>query len=114
MKRSFRLKKSADFERVRRQGKSFPHPLIVLIALPNDLPLSRYAVVAGKRFGKAVQRNRAKRVIRAVLQNHLSEINPGWDLILIARQPMAEANYMQIHEAILNTLDRAQLTTINK
>jgi ribonuclease P protein component len=109
VKRRFRLTQSADFKRVRRLGKSYPHPLIVLVAMPNDLPCSRFAVVAGRVIGKAVQRNRAKRIIRAVLNSLLSEIKPGWDLILIARRPMENANYWQTQSAIRHLLGRARL-----
>ena len=109
MNRRYRLTKSADFKRVRRLGRSYPHPLIVLIALPNELLYSRIAVVAGRTVGKAVERNRAKRMIRAVLNEWISDILPGWDLIFIARQPLSNASYYKTHEAIRSLLQRAQL-----
>jgi ribonuclease P protein component len=109
VKRRFRLTQSADFKRVRRLGKSYPHPLIVLVAMPNDLTHSRFAVVAGRVTGNAVQRNRAKRIIRAVLNHLLSEIPAGWDLIFIARRPMQTASYWQAQASIRHILGRAQL-----
>lgn len=110
MKRSFRLKKTADFKRVRRLGKAYPHPLIVLIALPNELPFSRIAVVAGRSVGNAVKRNRAKRIMREVLRKLLPEISTGWDLIMIARKPLSTATFSEVQEAIQSVLQRARLT----
>ena len=109
MKRKYRLKRSADFKRVRRLGKSYAHPLIVLIALPNELDQPRFAVAAGRSVGKAVQRNRAKRLIRAALHPLITSITPGWDILLIARQPIINTTFQDIEQSLLNLLHRAHL-----
>ncbi len=109
MKRRFRLTKSNDFQRVRRLGKSYAHPLIVLIALPNEQNCTHWAVVAGKSVGGAVQRNRAKRVLRATSQALLSDVQEGWDFILIARHPLLNATYDQVQSALQILLRRAQV-----
>jgi ribonuclease P protein component len=109
IKRSFRLTRSTDFLRVRQSGKSFAHPLIVLITLPNQLDKPRVGVVAGKAIGKAVQRNRAKRLLRTAIWTHLATILPGWDIVLIARRPMTQANFVQTQAAIAVLLHRAKL-----
>jgi ribonuclease P protein component len=109
VKRSFRLTKSRDFLRVRRDGKSYAHPLIVLIASPNQREGTRVGIIAGKTVGKAVQRNRSKRMIRAVIQDLLPKVAPGWDIILIARKPMADGTYQQTETALEELLLRAKL-----
>lgn len=113
MKRKFRLSKSADYKRVRRYGKSFAHPLIVLIALPNDLHHSQIAVSTSRSLGNAVTRNRAKRRIRACLQLLVDRISPGWDLIFIARRSIILSSYAQLNTAILEILNKAKLISIN-
>ena len=90
-------------------GNSYAHPLIVLIALPNEKERTRFAVVAGRSLGKAVQRNRAKRLLREALRPLLPSIIPGWDVILISRQPMATATFQDIQHALQTLLDRAKL-----
>ncbi len=109
MKRSFRLVRSKDFQRVRQFGKSQAHPLVVLLALPNSLASTRFGVAAGRTVGKAVQRNRAKRLLRAALQPYLDNVVPGWDVVLIARRGMAEATFWQTQAALENLLHRARL-----
>jgi ribonuclease P protein component len=59
--------------------------------------------------GKAVQRNRAKRRLRAALQPYLEKIRPGWELVLIARQPLAGATFHQTQAALRSLLQRAHL-----
>jgi ribonuclease P protein component len=109
VKRKFRLTRSTDFQRVRRLGKSFAHPLVVLIVLPNEKGILRCGIAASKAIGNAVKRNRAKRQIRAVLHPFLDVIQPGWDMIILARRPIVGATTPQIYEAIAGLLRRSRL-----
>lgn len=98
-----------DIKRVRRFGESFAHPLVVLISLPNDTGHSRFAVTAGRSVGNAVDRNRAKRLIRAALQNLLPNIKSGWDFVIIARRPLADSNCQKTQNALKSLLRKAGL-----
>jgi ribonuclease P protein component len=59
--------------------------------------------------GNAVQRNRAKRLVRAAMQNLYQKIVPDYDLVLIARQPLPSATLAQTEKALLTLLSRAGL-----
>jgi ribonuclease P protein component len=107
--RKFRLSRSNDFQRVRRYGKSYAHPLIVLIKLPNELGISRFGVAAGRAVGSAVKRNRAKRQLREALRARMPSILPGWDIVVIARRPIREVTYQQITTALDSLLSRANI-----
>ncbi len=109
MQRSLRLRRTDDFERVRRSGKSYAHPLVVLVVQANEAGGVRVGVVAGRAVGTAVKRNRAKRLLRAAMQSLLSSVNLGWDLILIARAPLLSADMFEVREALLSVLRRAEL-----
>ena len=109
MKRRFRLTKSTDFQRVRRLGKSYAHPLIVLIVLANGETCTRWGVVAGKSVGGAVERNRAKRMLREASRSVLSDVQEAWDLILIARQPLVNADFGDVQSALVQLLNRAHV-----
>lgn len=109
MKRRFRLKRSSDFQRVRQFGKAYTHPLAVLIALPGEQEHSRFAVSAGRSIGTAVERNRAKRLLRESLRTIQREILPGWDIIILARQPIKSASFPETAQAVQALLSRAKL-----
>jgi ribonuclease P protein component len=109
VKRRYRLTRTTDFKRVRFSGKSYSHPLVVLVASRNGLDVSRFAVTTGRSVGKAVQRNRAKRLIRAVFTAYQKSIDSGWDLIFIARVPITEASYLDVQAAIESLLAKAHL-----
>lgn len=87
MKRSLskadRLKKSEEFRRV------FGSPLkqscqgAKLAALSNSLDKTRLGVGLSKKFGNAVERNRAKRQVREIFRLHRYRLQPGFDLVFL-------------------------------
>jgi ribonuclease P protein component len=109
VQRQFRLTRSTDFKRVRRDGKSNAHPLIVLIATENQLSITRVGVAAGKKVGNAVKRNRAKRLMRAAARVLHPQIKSGYDLIIIARKPIIQSKMPHVRDALHNLLQRAQI-----
>ena len=109
VKRRFRLTRSTDFQRVRRLGRSYAHPLLVLITYPNEQGGCRIGIAAGKAVGGAVQRNRAKRLIRASVQTLLLNVKPGWDVVILARKPMIDANFSGTQDALATLFRRAHL-----
>jgi ribonuclease P protein component len=112
VKRKFRLNRSTDFKRVRQDGKSYAHPLIVLIALPNDAGYTRVGVAAGRALGGAVQRNQAKRWLRECMRPFMPRMCPGWDVVFLARRPMAQARFQDVQAAIRSLLERAHLLQV--
>ena len=109
MNRKNRLTNPKDFKRVRRTGKSYAHPFIVLAASPNELTISRFGFTAGRSLGNAVQRNRAKRRLRHLAQEFKTQIAPGWDIVLIARKPCLDAPWPDLQQAFLDLSQRANL-----
>lgn len=109
MHRRYRLRQQADFQRVRREGRSWAHPLAILWACRNDLDHSRFGFSVGRAVGGAVVRNRAKRRLREAVRRDLERIAPGWDLVFVARAPIAEADFEAIALAVRELLGRAGL-----
>jgi ribonuclease P protein component len=111
VQRRFRLTRSEDFKRVRRSGKSYAHPLVVLIVQKSDQPRVRVGVAAGRTVGTAVIRNRTKRLLREAMRTLIPNIASGLDLILIARPGLATASLEDTRQALLNLLKRAQIVS---
>ena len=109
MKRSFRLTRSSDYERVRRSGTSYAHPFAILLLLENGLDSNRVGIVAGKAVGKAVERNRAKRVLRAAIINLMPLMNAGYDICLVARRPIVGRGLTEVEEALRSLLKKARV-----
>jgi ribonuclease P protein component len=113
VKRRFRLTRSIDIKRVRRSGKSYAHPLVVLYVLISDDAVTRIGVSAGLAAGNAVKRNRAKRLLRVAMTDILPSITPGFDLLLVSRSALPAATIQQTHDAVLSLLKRAGLMITN-
>lgn len=111
MNRRHRLAHREEFQRVHRQGRSWSASLLVLLALRNDLAYSRFGFVVSKRIGKAVVRNRARRLMREAARARLGQIALGWDIVLIARTPIVQADFNRIGEALDSLLQRAELSS---
>ncbi len=94
---------------MRRLGKAYAHPLVVLIHLENETEDIRVGVAAGKNIGKAVTRNRAKRLLRAAIAPFLSQIKPGQDILLLARGPILEVKSTQLKQILANLLKKAKI-----
>jgi ribonuclease P protein component len=111
-----RLRRRADIQRLRREGKAWRHPLAVLLVLPTSqegdlngrLPI-RFGFTASRAAGSAVQRNRAKRLLREAVRPHLPVLDPGWDCLVIARQETAGASFEAVSAAVHSLLQRACL-----
>ena len=107
MRKELRLSKARDFAAVRKGGRRWVDDLLVLMARPNGLEVTRTGYVVSKRVGGAVIRNRVKRRFREAMR--LSEVNPGWDLVLVARRKAAYADYQRLHGSLSRLLGNAGL-----
>ena len=101
------LTKPGQYALVYNDGSSWTSSLVVMKTLPNGLSLSRYGFSVSRRVGKAVVRNRVKRLLREILR--LTPLQPGWDIIFIARPAAATANYANLKKTVEALLSRAQL-----
>jgi ribonuclease P protein component len=105
MKREEHLTKPEQFTLVYNEGITRTNRFLVLKAAPNRLEFSRYGISVSRRVGKAVVRNRIKRLLREILR--LTPLNPGWDIILIVRIPASGSDYKQLETAVLGLLSQA-------
>ena len=80
------LNLNKDFLRLYHRGKSCAKPALVVYAMKNRTGHCRVGITTSKKIGNAVQRNRARRVIRASLQQILrADSLAGWDFVFVAR-----------------------------
>ncbi|MBA3947496.1 MAG: ribonuclease P protein component [Herpetosiphonaceae bacterium] len=109
MPRPARLRRPEQFARVRRDGKTWAHPYFILNAARNRAGRSRAGFVVPKRFGKAHERNLAKRRMSEAIRLLWTYIVPGWDVVLVVRAPVLTVAFHDLERALADMLRRAHL-----
>ncbi len=80
------IKSNKDFMKAYKKGRFSANNFISVYFLPNKSPYNRIGITTSKKIGNAVQRNRARRIIRAAYRNKEKLFPIGFDIIFVARQ----------------------------
>ena len=85
------LTKKRDFDLVFKEGVTLASKNLVIYAKPNELSFSRLGLSVSKKIGKAVTRNRIKRLLREAMRKMSGEFSVHHDFVLIARRLSADS-----------------------
>lgn len=109
MDRHHRLREPAAFARLRRQGRTAKHSLVIVSYASNGLKHNRYGFVTSKRLGGAVQRNRVRRRLREATRSLHPYLKGGYDIAVIARGRIVDESYHTIQTALESSFTQASL-----
>ncbi|MEP6685392.1 MAG: ribonuclease P protein component [Verrucomicrobiota bacterium] len=108
--KSKRLIRSADFARVRTEGRTIRGNLMMLgIMSGNDAQSFRAGFVTSRRVGGAVVRNRIRRRLRDIVRLHQRQLPQDLWLVTIARSGAARASYQELRDEWLRLAKRASI-----
>ncbi len=79
------IKQNYEFRRAYHKGRSFVSPYLVVYCFKKKYGGVKVGITSGKKIGKAVARNRARRVIREAFRSMYPEVRGNWDIIFVAR-----------------------------
>ena len=108
----FTLKKNSDFRRLYHKGKSAVNGYMVLYCRKNNLGRSRIGYTVSAKLGGAVVRNRVRRRYREIYRLNSSQLQPGYDLILVARTRSVGAKYSKMNNAFLKACHELKLCRV--
>ena len=100
------LNSNADFRRAYARGKAYTAPALVTYVRKNRAGVCRVGITTSKKIGNAVQRNRAKRVIRAAAEM-LPAFSPGYDVVFVARTRTVRIKSTQLKDDMARHLRAA-------
>src|SRR5438876_10560050 len=107
--RSNRLTQARAFQALYRRGRRWEHGIVALHLLPRAPGDVRFGIVAGKKVGGAVQRNRVRRLLREAIRRFLPEIRRGAHGVWVARPAAAEASFTAVEQAVRELMERARV-----
>lgn len=110
-----RLRRTSEFQQLYKEGRRVAGGSIVLFGSkdPGE-SLPRFGVSVSRKVGKAVVRNRTKRILREAFVSLLSEVGPGWDVAICARPSISGASLVEVQEDMRRALRRLCRGTGNR
>jgi ribonuclease P protein component len=99
-----RIRRKSDFASLYRQGGRLRGRYFTLVFLKNELGHSRLAVVASRKVGSAVVRNRVKRRFRELFRRNKQLLQDPLDIIVITRPESGEAAWTDLRDAFISSL----------
>jgi ribonuclease P protein component len=95
-----RLHKSREFDEIFRNGERYQTENFWVIVHPNQLERRRLGLVVGKKIGKAVVRNRIKRLVREFFRLNRSQFPKSVDLLFVAKRRLEKASYSTVYDEL--------------
>lgn len=96
------LKKTADFQRVYKEGRSVANRYLVLYVRENGLKWNRLGISASKKVGNSVVRHKIARLVRESYRLHEAMFDSGLDMVVVARVSAKGKNFHEINSALMH------------
>jgi ribonuclease P protein component len=98
------LSRSQDFAALQAGGTTRSHPYFIARFRRTDLETTRFGLSTGRALGGAVVRNRVRRRLREALRAMAPSFQPGWDVLIIARPAIVDADLETLIGVLRRTL----------
>ncbi len=100
-----RVRRRVEYQQIYERGVRTHGRYLTLFTLSNDLPVGRLGIAATRKLGGAVERNRAKRLIREVFRRN--KLAPGFDIVVIPKRELLDASLTALETEFRHTLERS-------
>src|SRR5437762_13003485 len=102
--RAERIRRRAEYQQIYERGHRTHGRYLTLFTLSNDLPVGRLGIAATRKLGGAVERNRAKRLIREVFRRN--KLAPGFDVVVVPRRELLDASLTALEIEYRSNIER--------
>ena len=104
-----RLKKRYQFNYVYKSGEHFSSEHIVLYVVPSKTKSIKVGFAVTKKVGHAVVRNKIRRRLREIVRIHLPNLKQSYNIIVVAKENIVDANFEQLGFEMNKLLKKANL-----
>ena len=109
MKETYTVKENYEFRRMYAKGRSGVSSCLVVYFRPNRRGHNRLGVTVSTKLGGAVVRSRVRRRLREIFRLAQPRMKQGYDVILVARNRAASADYHELERAFRRTCEKLEL-----
>ncbi len=102
------IKENREFRYAYKRGKKIVSSYIVLHYVKNRTDSNKLGITVAK-LKTAVERNRAKRLIRECYRAHFKQIRGGYNVVIVARSKMADATFADVDKAMAYCIRKSDL-----
>jgi ribonuclease P protein component len=103
-----RLRKSWQFQFVKKNGRRYKDQTfwfqLAIGTNSNEMP--KLGIIASRRYGGSIQRNRAKRRFREIFRKNINSFPNGSQIVLLPRPPLFTFSFSEIEQRILKAIKK--------
>lgn len=108
MKKTNVVKSNEEFNLVIKKGKNLKNKYFVLYMIDNNLDKYRFGISVGKKVCNSVNRNKLKRQVRNILDNHKNIYSKSRDYIIIVRKSSLNEKYSILEENLIKLIEKME------
>lgn len=109
LKKQYRITEKKVYDRTYKGGKRISGRYLIVFIRENEREHNRFGFVTSKKTGKAVTRNLVKRRLRSLVQNEFSKFKGNYDVVIVARYNIKEAEFSALKKDFLIVMRKAGL-----
>ncbi len=98
------IRRRVDFQAAYDTGRKMSGRHLLVFSLARPGQASRLGIAASRKVGDAVERNRAKRLVRELFRRH--PVPPGFDIVVVPRRTLLDASFSSLEAEYVATLGR--------
>ena len=108
--RTYKLKRDNDFKKVFKDGRYQSGGVVKIKFLKNNLTISRFAFLVGKKISKkATKRNKIRRIMEESIRLKFEQIKTGFDVVVLVSPDILNKKYQEIEKDLVGLLQKSKL-----
>lgn len=108
MEHTLSIKNNSLFSKIYKKGNCLVSGVVIMYVMPNGLSFNRMGITVSKKVGKAVKRNRAKRLIRESYR-FFEKYASGYDFVFVARTKTPEVGFFEVKKNMGKLFEKAEI-----
>ncbi|MFA6594276.1 MAG: ribonuclease P protein component [Candidatus Buchananbacteria bacterium] len=108
--KKYRISQKQEFDKIFKNGKKASSQNFIIRFMKNGLENCRFSIIVSNKIsGKATERNKIKRRVKAILSNNLSNFRENIDLVIIALAPCKKLDFSSVNDDMIKLLTKSKI-----